>query len=52
MGDWAGEGKVRLKVLRGVRQRRRWKEIRAKGCGLEKLQVIRGLVDGKDGSEW
>ena len=31
-------------------QRRRWKESGAEARGLEKLQVIRGLIDGEDGS--
>ena len=51
------KGKVELKV-RGRRrrkskertQRRRNKKIRAEDHGQEKLQVLRGLIDVKDGS--
>ena len=32
------------------RRRRRWKENRAEDLGREKLQVIRGLIDGGDGN--
>ena len=31
-------------------RRRWWKESRAESHGLEKPQVIRGLIDGEDGS--
>ena len=54
--DWAVEEKVELKVWEIRRrekrrqQRRRWKESGAEICGLEKLQVIRGLIDGEDNS--
>jgi hypothetical protein len=32
-------------------QRRRWKKNRAEAYVLEKLQVIRGLIDGEDGED-
>ena len=52
--DWAEEeGKVGLKVLgekgRGWKRKRK-KKSRAKAHGLEKLQVLRGLLYGEDGS--
>ena len=31
-------------------QRRRKKKSRAEAHGLEKLQILRGLIDGEDGS--
>jgi hypothetical protein len=40
---------VELKVDRG-QQKERWKESRAEAHGLDKLQVIRSLIDGEDGS--
>ena len=49
------EGEVELKVLGekgredNREQRRRWKESGAEARGLEKPQVIRGLLDGEDG---
>ena len=52
-GGWADKGKVELKVGREDNQRRRrrwWKESRAEIHGLKKLQVIRGLINGADGS--
>jgi hypothetical protein len=51
------KGKVEQKMERGKKekmgeriQRRRKKKIRAEAHGLEKPQVIRGLIDVKDGS--
>ena len=44
-----GERRKRSGRKRG-QQRRRWKESGAEAHGLEKLQVIRGLINGEDGS--
>jgi uncharacterized membrane protein HdeD (DUF308 family) len=51
-GRWSrrlGEGR-RRKWKREERQRRRKKKSRAEAHGLEKLQVLSGLIDVKDGS--
>jgi hypothetical protein len=50
------KGKVEQKVRERERRRRKWKRKRkkkksgAEAHGLEKLQVLRGLMDGEDGS--
>jgi hypothetical protein len=41
---------VELRVGRERGRRRRWKKSGAEARGLEKLQAVRGLIDGEDGS--
>jgi hypothetical protein len=52
-GDWAEKGEGGAEGFGRERERegrrRRWKESR-EARGLEKLQVLRGLIDGEDGS--
>ena len=45
-----GERRRRSWREKELKRRRRWKESRAEAHGLEKPQVIRGLIDGEDGS--
>jgi hypothetical protein len=50
---WRKRGKVELKVL-GEKERERMTEEKkksgAEACDLKKPQVLRGLIDGEDGS--
>ena len=49
--EWKGEGgRRRRKRKRETTLKRRKKKSRAEACGLEKLQVLRGLIDVEDGS--
>jgi hypothetical protein len=56
--DWAEKGRWSWKLRERRRrhgrergwQRRKWKESRAEAHGLENPQVLRGLIDGEDGS--
>jgi hypothetical protein len=48
-GRWGERERRRGKWMRERTQRRRKKKSRAEAHGLEKLQVLRGLIDVEDG---